>query len=200
MADRPIVFEGINSLLAAALTLLGIAAVLLWVGPGMIAVERARTAVGEKEERFAAWDEERESAEATTSEDRRRWMQQFERARTIGIVAGDDASLSARVARRLDAPSVRGLEVARDGGPDEDDERSGLDLAQPFGPLRLDFERVPVRVRFDASYADVKAILERFGPGEGSGMVVRRVDLKRQFPSVRVELELDVWTRREGTS
>ena len=56
------------------------------------------------------------------------------------------------------------------------------------------------RVRFDASYADAKAVLEKLAPERSGGIDLERVEIKRHFPDVRVELELAVWTREEVAS
>lgn len=198
MGERPIVLEGANPLLIASVIVLGVGVVLLWVGPGIGAVSRARAAIAEKQERFAAWDEQREAADGVSEAERARWSTDFDRVRTFGESAPDEASLTARVARRLSAPSVRGLEVVRNGSVDDAESEEGpVELRQPFGKKVLEFRRVPLRVRFDASYSDVKWILEGLAPENSGGMTLHRVELKRRFPEVRVELEMDVWTREE---
>ena len=201
MAERPIALEGNNPLLIGAVAVLGAAAVLLWIGPGLSSIERARAALQLKQERFLGWDAEREAAERVTPEQQARWAKDFDRVLKLGETAPDDASLMARVARRLAAPSVRGLELARNGGAGEaGDTEDVLTVRRPFGETTLVFRRVPLRVRFDASYADAKAVLEKLAPERSGGIDLERVEIKRHFPDVRVELELAVWTREEVAS
>jgi hypothetical protein len=195
MVERPPALEGGNLGLAIAVTLLLLAAGMLWIGPGRDAVGGASAELEQKAQRFANWQRRHGSLHPVSDADREAWKLRYGQVHTFGIPDGDEASLMARVAGRFSAPSVRGLEVMRDVA-DDADQSEAIRIRAPFGTGCVELRVVSVRVRFEARYADASEILARLG-SEGSPLRIRRLDLQRRFPGVRVELDLDLWTRQE---
>ncbi|MEM7410910.1 MAG: hypothetical protein AAF430_11795 [Myxococcota bacterium] len=203
MADRAIALTGRNPVWIGGVFVLGAVAALLWLGPGVTSVDRARDDLAGKEDRFAQWEREREAGTAISDADRESWALRFERVRAFGEDVADDASLMARVAERLRAPSVRGVEVVRTSSAadeEEDEAEEPLRLYSSSGDEGIELRRVPLRVKFVADYQDLKRILDNLTAGANRGVRVRHLDVERSFPDVRVELEIDIWKRSEIAS
>ncbi len=204
MSSRPVVFEGANLGLVLAVVALCLAAGLLFLGPGSTRVDEAREALAENEKRLAVWNRQRVDARPVGEGERASWDRDYARLSQLGPLAeDDDAALMAWVAARLDAPSVRDLQVSRTQKAEDDGndgEASGALLAPaPDGSLDWSIEPVPVHVRFDARYADVSLLLRRL-EAELSPLKIEKLDLRRRYPDVRVELDLTLWTRRRADS
>jgi hypothetical protein len=58
---------------------------------------------------------------------------------------------------------------------------------------------VSLRVGFDASYSDASRILAGL-ESESSPASIERLEMRRDFPGVRVEIDLVFWTREEVAS
>ena len=200
MAERSVAFVGKNPVWIGAVIVLGAAAAMLWLGPGMRSMDDARDDLAAKQGRYAQWEVERDASRSISESDREGWALRFERARSFGEAVPDDASLMARIAERFRAPSVRGMEVVRTSSAAEEGEEEAeepLRLFSSDGEQGVELRRVPVRVKFVADYQDLKRILDQLTAGANRGLRVRHLDLERSYPDVRVEMELDVWKRSE---
>lgn len=193
MGERPVAFEGPNVGLCIALVALWTAVLLLFVGPGRSFVAELSGSVAEGEARAHAWDERFSEARPLLEDDRRAWSAGYARLREFGAPGEDELGITTWVAAALRAPSVRGLEVIRDP---ENDDGERLELRSPDGESRLAFESVFVRLRFDSAYEDLSRLLARI-EDPASAFQLRRIEVKRNQREVRVQLDLDLWTRRE---
>jgi len=196
VAERPVAFEGPNVGLCLALVALWTAVLLLFVGPGRSFVAELAGTVADGEARAHAWEERFSDARPLQEDERRAWHAGFASLREFGAPGEDELGITTWVAAALRAPSVRALEVIRDPGKD-DGER--LELRSPDGESHLAFESVFVRLRFDSEYEDLSRLLARI-EDPASAFKLRRIEVKRHLRDVRVELDLDLWTRREVQS
>lgn len=196
MADRPLIVEGANPVLVALVVVLALVAALIWFGPGLSALREARADLTDKQERLAEWNRAHEAAAVITQTEKARWTSLYARYQGFGTVAKDEPALLASVARQLEAPSVRGLEVAAIRDVSDGDESRVVHLSAPFDESGVEVRQTTVRARFEADYDDIRQILARLDPRIG-GVAIRRLELQRHFPAIRVDLELAVFTRRD---
>jgi hypothetical protein len=202
MGERPPFLEGGNLALVVLLTLLLLGAGLLWIGPGSGHLESARAELSERLERSAEWHAQNASAAPISEAEREQWNRSFERLRDHGAVVEDEPALMAHVAGAFRAPSVRHLEVTRRSPPEseeEPEEEAGLRIEAPFTEEAAELYSVPLHVAFGASFTDASEILARL-ESESSPASIERLEMRRDFPGVRVEIDLLVWTRREVAS
>lgn len=204
MADQPVAFEGANLGLVLAVAAVSVAASLVLLGPGQQRVGAEREALAEAQKRLDAWERQQADLRDPSAEERAEWEGTYARLARFGApVTDDDAALMAWVAGRLDAPSVEDLQVsrARQSEADEDDGEAveGLAVPQPDGEAEWKLLPVPLRVRFDAGYVDAASLLRRLG-SQLSPLQIERLEMRRHYPKVRVELDVTLWTHREAAS
>jgi hypothetical protein len=201
MASRPVAFEGVNLGLLLALALLSFAAGSLLLGPGGARIDTARKSLHEQQQRLEAWQRQRGDVKPVSEAERSAWEQRYAQlTRFAAPEPDDDAALAAWVAARLSAPSVRDLQVSRaHSGNEERRHPDPLHARAPDGSASWEIHAVPVRVGFDARYADVSRLLRGL-EAESSPLRVERMDMRRLYPDVRVELDVTLWIRREVDS
>ena len=202
MADRPVVFEGVNLGLVLAVGALSLAAGLILLGPGSTRIDTARQTLADQQKRIDAWNRQRNDSQPVSPDERDTWKQRYARLARFGAVAeDDDAALMAWVAARLDAASVKDLQVSRTVDPDEQEEshEQRLLARAPDGTESWEIRPIPLRVKFDARYADVSNLLRRM-EASMSPLRIERLEMRRHYPDVRVELDVTLWTRREESS
>jgi hypothetical protein len=198
MGERPPFLEGGNLALVILVSFLVLAAGLLWIGPGTDFLERARAELTERVERRAAWQARHAAASPISETEREQWSQSFERLRDFGAPVEDGPGLTARVASVFGGASVRNLEVTRQP-PAESEEEPVVRVQAPFAEEEAELFPVSVRVGFEASLSDASRILGSL-ESEVSPASIQRLDMRRDFPGVRVELDLIFWTRKEVAS
>jgi hypothetical protein len=198
MADRPLLLEGRNPVLALVVALLWLATAILFAGPGRTAIAAARQEVAKLEARSESWARKYHRNENLPEAKRLAWSTGYERMRSFGAPSQEGPRLTAWVADVLRAPSVRGLEVTLDPATEAGESRS-FQLSAPAGESQAPSIRLtvlPIRVRFDARFEDVAWLIAQLESPD-SALELRRVQLQRHLPEVRVELDLDVWTHEE---
>ncbi len=198
MGERPPFLEGGNLGLVILVSFLVLAAGMLWVGPGTGFLERARAELTERIDRSAAWQARHAEAAPVSDAEREQWSLDFARLRGHGAPVEDAPALTARVASAFGGASVRNLEVTRQPS-DESEEEPVVRVHAPFAEEEAELFPVPVRVGFEASLSDASRILGSL-ESEASPASIQRLDMRRSFPGVRVELELVFWTRKEVAS
>ena len=194
MAERPVIADPVNLGLVAVLVVLGIMTGLLWLGPGRGAVQAAQDAVQERRLRVEDWQHDRMAERNVTEAERADWIARYERVTGLGVEAQADPEMIAHVASVIGTQGIRGLEISRIDARSGEAEKTH-EVFPPFGQeggVRL--TAVPVRVRFEADYDDLLRVLERCSD-PSSALSIRRVDLLRRLPAIRVELEFDFWRR-----
>ncbi len=202
MGERPVVFEGANLGLVIAVVAVILTAGVIGIGPGNQRIARERETLAEAQKRLDAWQRQQEDTRSVTEREREGWNRHFAQLARLGApAADDDASLMAWVAARLDAPSVEDLQVHRAQAVEDEEDDAGDWIAVPNPDGEEDRELLPValRVRFDAGYADAASLLRRLG-AHPSPIRIDRLQMRRHYPKVRVELDVTLWTHREATS
>ncbi len=202
MGERPVAFEGANLGLVIAVVAVVLTAGVIGIGPGNQRLARERETLADAQKRLDAWRRQQEDTRSASSRERSSWDQRFHRLSRLGTPAAeDDASLMAWVAARLDAPSVEDLQVQRTQvSEDEDDDvEAWIAVPDPEGEEDWELQPVPLRVRFDAGYADAASLLRRLG-AHLSPIRIERLEMRRHYPKVRVQLDVTLWTHREATS
>lgn len=204
MVERPVAFEGANLGLVIAVVAVSVAATLILLGPGQQRVGAEREILAEAQKRIDAWGRQQEDLRDPSAEERAEWERTYSRLARFGApVTDDDAALMAWVAGRLDAPSVEDLQVSRartrEADEEEDESSEALVVPRPDGEQEWELLPVPLRVRFDAGYADAASLLRRLG-SQLSPIQIERLEMRRHYPKVRVELDVTLWTHREATS
>ena len=111
------------------------------------------------------------------------WQERYERLARFGAPSSDDdAALMAWVAERFEAPSVADLQVRRhEASHDEEHEAPELLVPRLDGEVQWQIEAVPLRVRFDAGYADASSLLRRLG-AQLSPIRIERLEMRRRYP------------------
>ena len=198
MGERPPFLEGGNLALVIFLTLLTLGGGLLWVGPEGKRLEEARAELAERLERGAAWHAQHASAAPISAPERERWDQGFERLRDHGASVESEPTLMAVVAGAFRGASVRNLEVTH-RSPAETEETAIVRVQAPDGEEVAELHPVALRVGFDASYTDASRILSGL-ESESSPASIERLEMRRDFPGVRVEINLVFWAREEVAS
>lgn len=182
--------------LVAALAALVVAAGGLALGPGRSLGARASAELADWRGRLERWQHDERGHRAPGASERNGWL-----ARWRGLVqrvepVRGDAELAAVLARVLDGPSVRDVEVVRlepsDGG--DPGERT-TEVLSPVDGAELRIERVPVQLRFRSSWEDAARIVERL-ERRVVATNVDALDMERDPPGVAVRLDLTLFVRR----
>ena len=108
-----------------------------------------------------------------------------------------DAQLTARLARDLNMPTLRQLEVRRIWLQSDSEEEAEVTLTSPVDGTRIELGTVPIKISFVASYEDVLDLLERVETRVIPARI-RTLDLKRDFPDIGVRMDVDYFFRRTG--
>lgn len=187
--------RGGNLALVAALAVLVILAVGIFLGP--LQSHRAALAaeLDAELERQESWAQDVERFESPTDAELARWGAHWnallERVRPFDT----DAQLTARLARDLEAPTLRRLEIRRMSTQGAEGER--ITLTSPVDGGQIALGTVPLRIDFVASFEDVTYLL---GQIESRAIPARiqTLDLKRDFPDVHVQMDVDYFFRRDS--
>lgn len=198
MVDRSIPTPSLNIGLVVVISLLWLAIGLLVVGPGGTTLSKARQEVRALDARFSEWEDEFGGSVEVEGNDLRAWQQGYAVMRKLGPATAEEPGLTAWVASELRAPSIRGLEVSRRVARDEEVAQQ-FELQSPSRDESIVLSPVSITVRFYALYGDVLRVLGRI-ESENNAMKIERIQLKRNAPEIRVELDLALWTRSEAKS
>jgi hypothetical protein len=184
--------RALNVVLASTLGLIVLGGGALGLGVAQPRLALAQQRLAEASARAEGWARERagfRAPDARASEER--WRELLRRVEPVP----DAPALIARVAERMQAPSVRQLAVGlREPDPALGPAPEPIVVRSPDGASELTLTRAAVELRFRASYEDALALLTRI---EQRGVPARldALDMKRDATRVIVRAQLGWFTR-----
>lgn len=187
-----------NLALAIGVTLVALVAGIAYFGPGSAMLHDTRAEMETHQSDLATWEREERELRDISADEMGHWNERFAATKTLLGSPVDEASLFARVGSALDTPSLEHLEVVRRVADDSDAALQHL-LTSPTSGEVLRVEEIPIRVAFRASYRDTLRVLRRIESGH-IPLRLDEVDLRRDFPALRVEIGARFFARVEGES
>jgi hypothetical protein len=179
----------------------GLALVLgtAWLGPVASRLADARAERARKLAEFERWQQDFRAYRPIDAGERELWQSSFQELLEWVPQASDEPQLVTEVARAVQTPSTKDLQVLRgetlEGREDAPPEQ--LELRSPLGDARVRLRAVPLLLQFRCAHGDLVELLGRLQRKE----VPARLDalhLKRLFTDIEVRMEL-VFFVREAT-
>lgn len=187
-----------NLALAIGVTLVALLAGFAYFGPGSSLLHGTRAEMEDHHRDLESWALEEQKLRSISGEEMQAWNERFDATKTLLGSPVDEASLFARVGSALDTPSLEHLEVVKRIA-DGSDKALRHVLTSPTSGEVIQVEEIPIRVAFRASYRDTLRVLRRIE----SGLIPLRldeIDLRRDFPALRVEIGARFFARLEVES
>lgn len=179
----------------------GLALVLgtAWLGPVASRLADAQGERAHKLAEFERWQQDFRAYRPIDARERELWQSSFQELLAWVPQASDEPQLVTEVARAVQTPSTKDLQVLRgeilEGREDAPPEQ--LELRSPLGDARVRLRAVPLLLQFRCAHGDLVALLGRLQRKE----IPARLDalhLKRLFTDIEVRMEL-VFFVREAT-
>ena len=197
MAERPVLFEGRNLALAALnVALFGLGA-LLWFGPGATELEREREEIEILTRRNEEWAERAASMPPIDPTQLERWTADFQHLAEHGFDHGNDTVLLGGLANWLKSPGVSQLDITPVAARGDEEAEEQIVVQNIEGTERRVLRQVPMRARFQADYRAFSQLMARLSDTH-SPVEVQRLEASRQFPNIKVDLQLALWTHAEA--
>ena len=185
-----------NRLLLAATASLALLFGGVWLGPVASRLAEAQSARERKLVDFARWQQDFRAYRPIDDAERELWQRSFQQLLAWVPQASDEPQLVTEVARAVQTPSTKELQVLRgetlEGREDALPEQ--LEIRAPLGGTRVRLRAVPLLLQFRCAHGDLLALLGRLQRKE----IPARLDavhLKRLFTDIEVRMDLVFFVR-----
>lgn len=196
MTRSPFAERG-NLALAIGVTGVALLAGLAYFGPGSSMLHSTRAELEDHHRDLESWALEEQQLRSISGKEMQAWNTRFDATKTLLGGPVDEASLFARVGSALDSPSLEHLEVVK---RITDSDKALLHvLTSPTSGEVIQVEEIPIRVAFRASYRDTLRVLRRIESGQ-IPLRLDEIDLRRDYPALRVEIGARFFARLEEDS
>ena len=189
-----------NRLLLALTAGIALFATVMQLGPGASLLAEARGARERKLAEFERWQRDFRAYRPIDAGERELWHRSFQEVVTWVPQASDEPQLVTEVARAVQTPSTKDLQVLR-GESLEDREDAPpelLELRSPLDGASVRLRAVPLSIQFRCGHGDLLELLGKLQRKE----IPARLDalhLKRLFTDIDVRMDLVFFVREAPT-
>jgi hypothetical protein len=172
----------------------------LWLGPLATHLADAQVERQRKRVEFERWQQDFRAYHPVAASERELWQRSFQEVLAWVPLASDEPQLVAEVARAVQTPSTKDLQVLRGDTLEdrEDAPPAALELVAPLGGARLRLRAVPLLLQFRCGHGDLLELLGRLQRKQ----IPARLDalhLKRLFTDIEVRMDLVFFVREAPT-
>ena len=201
MVERPAFLDGKNAGLLAALVILSLLTVVVWLGPLRTAVQRLEVERLQQVDKAEKLEKRAGVLRPLSLEERTRLSNVFEALRTQTIQLGADAKpgVAREMSRLFEMAGINEPQLVVDAdrdGEETGDPRASFELAPLDGGAGFVLVPRGLRAQFRAGFSNLRRALDQLGDPV-IPVQVDRVTLLREGLQVRADIELVYWSREE---
>jgi hypothetical protein len=169
------------------------------LGPAANTLDDSLRAHARKRTEFERWQEDFRDYRPIDARERAQWQESFSALRAWVPVAGDEPQLVTEVARAVQTPTTKDLQVLKDDPLESgvDPLAEPLELRSPLDSASARLRGVPLTLQFRCAHADLLALLGRIQRKQ----IPARLDalhLRRLFTDIEVRMDLVFFVREES--